>query len=181
MISIQTSVSKGWLHNEGGFRFDERYYFDPLYRWEQDRAIDRFLADRFPQHPFHNMESNLVQGEHFSPDQVLVGGIQPNLILGACLGAEFVFPPDKDSDIVGRPLEGLRDLADLPAPAALLEHPLIRRLDAQIAAVRRARPDLRVIPPFFWDTSGRATIHGFLTTALKLYGEEVFVRVVRRT
>ena len=117
MISIQTSVSKGWLHNEGGFRFDERYYFDPLYRWEQDRAIDRFLADRFPQHPFHNMESNLVQGEHFSPDQVLVGGIQPNLILGACLGAEFVFPPDKDSDIVGRPLEGLRDLADLPAPA----------------------------------------------------------------
>ena len=177
MISIQTSVSKGWLHNDGGFRFDERYYFDPLYRWEQDRAIDHFLADRFPDHPFHNMESNLVQGEHFSPDQVLVGGIQPNLILGACLGAEFVFPPDKDSDIVGQPLEGLRDLADLPAPASLLEHPLIRRLDAQIAAVRRARPDLRVIPPFFWDTSGRATIHGFLTTALKLYGEEVFVRV----
>ena len=30
MISIQTSVSKGWLHNEGGFRFDERYYFYPL-------------------------------------------------------------------------------------------------------------------------------------------------------
>ena len=109
MISIQTSVSKGWLHDEGGFRFDERYYFDPLYRWEQDRAIDRFLADRFPQHPFHNMESNLVQGEHFSPDQVLVGGIQPNLIVGACLGAEFVFPPDKDSDIAGRPLEGVRD------------------------------------------------------------------------
>ena len=52
MISIQTSVSKGWLHNEGGFRFDERYYFDPLYRWEQDRAIDRFLADRFRNHPW---------------------------------------------------------------------------------------------------------------------------------
>ena len=79
MISIQTSVSKGWLHNEGGFSFDEPYYLDPLYRWEQDRAIDRFLADRFPQHPFHNMESNLVQGAYFSPNQVLVGGIQPNL------------------------------------------------------------------------------------------------------
>ena len=177
MISIQTSVSKGWLYNEGGFRFDERYYFDPLYRWEQDRAIDRFLADRFPDHPFHNMESNLVQGEHFSPDQILVGGIQPNLIVGACLGSGFVFQPDKDSDIAGRPLEGVRTAADLPAPAALVEHPLIRRLVAQIAAVRQARPDLRVIPPFFWDTSGRATIHGFLTTALKLYGEEVFVRV----
>ena len=57
---------------------------------------------------------------------------------------------------------------------------MIRRLDAQIATVRRGRPDLRVIPPFFWDTSGRATIHGFLTTSLKLYGEEVFVRGVRR-
>jgi hypothetical protein len=178
MVSIQTSVSKGWLHEESGFRFDERYYFDPLYRWEQDRTIDRFLADRFPDHPFHNMESNLVQGTYFSPDQVLVGGIQPNLIVGACLGAGFVFPPDKDSDIAGRPLAGLHDLADLPAPAALLEHPLIRRLDAQIAAVRQARPDLRVVPPFFWDTSGRATIHGFITTSLKLYGEEVFVRVV---
>ena len=177
MISIQTSVSKGWLHGEGGFRFDEPYYFDPLYRWEQDRAIDRFLADRFPQHPFHNMESNLVQGEHYSPDQVLVGGIQPNLIVGACLGAEFVFPPDKDSDIAGRPLEGVRAAADLPAPASLLDHPLIHRLDAQIEALQRARPDLRVIPPFFWDTSGRATIHGFITTSLKLYGEEVLLRV----
>jgi hypothetical protein len=159
MISIQTSVSKGWLHDEGGFCFDESYYFDPLYRWEQDRAIGRFLVGRFPQHPFHNMESNLVQGEYFSPDQVLVGGIQPNLIVGACLGAEFIFPPDKDSDIAGRPLEGLRGLADLPAPGTLLEHPLICRLDAQIVAVRQA------------------TIHGFLTTALKLYGEEIFVRV----
>ena len=177
MISIQTSVSKGWLYNESGFRFDERYYFDPLYRWEQDRAIDRFLAGRFPQHPFHNMESNLVQGAYFSPDQVLVGGIQPNLIVGACLGAAFVFPPDQDSDIAGRPLDCIRSAADLPAPAALLDHPLIRQLGAQIAAVQQARPDLRVIPPFFWDTSGRATIHGFITTALKLYGEDVFVHV----
>ena len=137
MISIQTSVSKGWLHTEGGFCFDERYYFDPLYRWEQDRAIERYLAGRFPQHPFHNMESNLVQGEHFSPDQVLVGGIQPNLIVGACLGAEFVFPPDKDSDIAGRPLEGVRAAADLPAPAALLRpsvDPSARRADCGGAA-----------------------------------------------
>ena len=177
MISIQTSVSKGWLHAEGGFCFEERYYFDPLHRWEQDRAIDRFLADRFPDHPFHNMESNLVQGEHFSPNQVLVGGLQPNLIVGACLGAEFVFPPDKDSDIAGRPLEAMTGAAGLPAPASLLDHPLIRRFDAQIESLRRTRPDLRVIPPFFWDTSGRATIHGFITTSLKLYGEAIFLRV----
>jgi uroporphyrinogen-III decarboxylase len=43
-------------------------------------------------------------------------------------------------------------------------------------SLRRTRPGLRVIPPFFWDTSGRATIHGFITTALKLCGESIFLR-----
>lgn len=174
-ITIQTSVSKGWLHDQGGFCFDERYYLDPLHRWEQDRAADRFLASRFPDHALHNMESNLVQADHFHPNQILVGGIQPNLILGACLGAGFVFPVDKDSDITGCPLDGVCRAADLPPPASLLNHPLIRRLYAQIEDVRRARPDLRVIPPFFWDSSGRATIHGLITSSLKLYGEDVLL------
>lgn len=177
MISIQTSVSKGWLHAERGFRFDERYYFDPLRRWAQDRAIERFLQERLPGQPFYHMESNLVQRAHHNPNQVLVGALQPNLIVGACLGAEFVFPPDRDADLAGQPLADLSDPARLPAPASLLEHPLIRRWDAQVESLRRERPDLRVIPPFFWDTSGRATIHGFITTALKLCGETIFLRV----
>ena len=83
------------------------------------------------------MESNLVQGEHFSPDQVLVGGIQPNLIVGACLGAEFVFPPDKDSDIAGRPLEGVRDrggFARAGGAAGASADPPARRADRGRAA-----------------------------------------------
>ncbi len=177
MIAVQTSVSKGWLHDTAGFTFDERYYFDPLYRWAQDRTIHQFLAARFPGGEFHNMESNLVQLAHARPDQVLVGGIQPNLILGACLGAGFVFPPDKDADIDGRPLAELATLDELPPVESLLAHPLILQFDAQIAALRAARPELPVIPPFFWDCSGRATIHGFITTSLKLYGEEIFLRI----
>ena len=177
MIAVQTSVSKGWLHDTGGFIFDERYYFDPLYRWAQDRTINRFLAARFPGGEFHNMESNLVQLPYASPDQVLIGGIQPNLILGVCLGAGFVFAPDKDADIARRPLAGLATVDDLPPAESLLAHPMIRQFDAQIAAVRAAQPEVRVIPPFFWDCSGMATIHGFITTSLKLYGEDIFLRV----
>jgi len=176
-LTIQTSASKGWLHEKGGFSFDERYYFDPLYRWEQDRAIDQFLAQSFPDHAIYNMESNLVQREFFTPNQVLVGGIQPNLILGACLGAEFIFPPDKDPDILTKPLEDIETADALPTPATLLEHPLIKQLDEQIVSMRRENLDLSMIPPFFWDTSGRATVHGFITTSLKFYGENIYLIV----
>jgi len=177
MISIQTSVSKGWLHNEGGFSFDERYYLDPLNRWRQDRAIDSFLAERFPDHAFYNMESNLVQLEYYQPDQVLVGGIQPNLIVAVCLGAEPAYYPDKDSDILELPLRNLDSVDDLPLPETLLQHPFVKQFDEQIAALRQERPDLTVIPPFFWDSSGRATIHGFITTSQKFYGENIFIDI----
>jgi len=177
MVSIQTSVSKGWLYNEAGVLFNEQYYLDPLYRWEQDRAIDKFLADRFPDHALFNMESNLVQREFFQPNQVLVGGIQPNLIVGVCFGAELVYYPDKDADISGNPLENLASIDDLPTPDSLLEHAIIKKFDEQIRTLNQERPDLTVIPPFFWDTSGRATIHGSITTAMRFYGENIFLRI----
>ena len=37
-----------------------------------------------------------------------------------------------------------------------------------------------MLPPFFWDTSGRATIHGFITTSFKLYGTDIFLKLVQR-
>jgi uroporphyrinogen-III decarboxylase len=36
---------------------------------------------------------------------------------------------------------------------------------------------MTIVPPFFWDTSGRATIHGFVTTSMKLYGEQIFLKM----
>ena len=44
--------------------------------------------------------------------------------------------------------------------------------------IRETRPDLRVIPPFFWDESGRATIHGIITTSLKLTGDNIMVMMM---
>ena len=91
MITIEASVSKGWLHKNGGFNFDTRYYMDPVYRWEQDTKINRFVKEKFPDHAIYNMEANLLQAKHVRDNHVLVGAIQPNMILATILGAEFSF------------------------------------------------------------------------------------------
>ncbi|MDH3674387.1 MAG: uroporphyrinogen decarboxylase family protein [Anaerolineae bacterium] len=177
-IRLLTSISKGWLHAEGGFSFDEPYYLDPLYRQAQDIKIDLFLRERWPDYAFYNMESNLVQREFWQPDYVYVGGIQPNLLVGACVGARLKFYPDKDIDFAAiNPLGHISTVDELPPVADILSHPLIQRFDAQIIELRETRPDLTVIPPFFWDTSGRATVHGFITTSMKFYSENIFVKM----
>jgi hypothetical protein len=178
MITIQVSVSKGWLYKEGGFSFPEKYYFDPLYRWEQDRKADRFLESMFPDLPIYNMESNLVQADYFESRQILIGGIQPNMILGAALGAKLICPPDKDADIDGKPLAAMESVEELPPPQTLLKSEIIELFDTQIEQIKKKHPELRPIPPFFWDSSGRATIHGLITTAQKLFGEKVFLMMI---
>ena len=57
--------------------------------------------------------------------------------------------------------------------SAILEHSLVKDLENQIKHINETRPDLKVIPPFFWDESGRATIHGIVTTSLKLTGDNI--------
>ena len=175
MIKIQASVSKGWLHDNGGFTFPRQYYLDPLFRLEQDRKINEFVAAKFPGLPVYSMEDNLVQAEHVNDRQVVVGAIQPNMILAAMLGAEFSPFEDKDADVSGYPLEGIEDAGRLPAIDSLLDFPFIKELDAQVEKVRREHPQLEIIPPFFWDASGRATIHGIITTSLKLIGENIMI------
>ena len=115
-------------------------------------------------------ESNLGRKAWFNRNQVLVGGIQPNLVLGMLLGAEFVPAPSGDADISPACWAG-RSIDQLPPPDSLPDHPLVRQFDEQIRAVGR-EPSLTPIPPFFWDASGRAAIHGALTTALKFLGDE---------
>jgi hypothetical protein len=103
---------------------------------------------------------------------VLVGGIQPNMLLGMILGAKFIPQPDKDADIE---MNFLADatLCELPQPASLVKTTLVKYFDSEI--VRLKNSALTPIPPFFWDNSGRASIHGSFTTALKLFGEIFFM------
>jgi hypothetical protein len=175
MIKFQASISKGYLYQEAGFGFGEQYYLDPLYRREQDMRIHQWITERFPEVPIYNMEDNLVQAAFVDPDQVLVGGIQPNLILGHILGAGIRYFEDKDADLDSVPIKESDAMDDLPSPAGICHHPLIRLFDDQIETIRKKKPDLRPIPPFFWDTSGRATIHGIITTSLKLLGDRALM------
>ncbi len=178
MISIEASVSKGWLHQSAGFMFDDKYYFDPVYRLEQDSSIHEFVKEKFPCYPIYNMEANLMQAKHMRKNHVLVGAIQPNMILAAILGAEFSFFEDKDADVSGKPLELISKKEDLPTISEILNHPLVHDLDHQIKHISETLPDLRVISPFFWDESGRATIHGIITTSLKLTGDNIMITMM---
>lgn len=178
MIKVQASVSKGWLHKHGGFDFNQQYYLDPHYRMQQDKQCHEFIKEKFPDYPLYNMEDNLVQAEHVVPNMMLVGAIQPNMIIAAALGAEFVYSPDKDSDVKGFPLKDIEDLNDLPPVKEVMQLPYIKRLEEQCVLAGEKYEDLRIIPPFFWDLSGRATIHGIVTTSMKFIGQDIFTKMM---
>ena len=178
MIKIQASVSKGWLNKNAGFSFDQEYYLNPMFRLEEDRKINAYLRKRFPEFPLYNMEDNLMQAEYYNENLVQVGAIQPNMILAVMLGAKFSFYGDQDADVKGYPLLDITDVSALPSIDDLINHPFIQDLTKEILDIQQSRPDLTVIPPFFWDLSGRATIHGIITTSLKLVGENIMTMLM---
>jgi len=175
MIALSGTLSKAWMHRAIGVAFDRDYYFDPDRRHAVDCRCNEYAAETFPGMGLFYSESNLGRLAYWDRDQVLIGGIQPNMILGMLLGAEFVPAADRDADITPACLAGTNP-EDLPVPETLLDHDLIKLFDEQIARIRNeAQGRLRPIGPFFWDASGRAAIHGVVTSAQKLYGEAIFL------
>ncbi|MCL5279049.1 MAG: uroporphyrinogen decarboxylase family protein [Planctomycetes bacterium] len=172
MITLTGTLSKAWMNRALGVAFDRDYYFDPAKRHAVDCRCNEYAAEAFPAMGVFYSESNLGRIDYWDKSQVLIGGIQPNMILGMLLGADFLPADDRDADITPCCLKN-KKLGDLPATKMLLDHDLVRLFDEQIRSARRGR--LRPIPPFFWDSSGRATIHGILTTAQKLCGEGIFM------
>jgi Uroporphyrinogen decarboxylase (URO-D) len=176
MITIAGSLSKGWLAKELNVAFDHDYYFNFDRRHEIDLQCNEYARSDLADLNVFYTESNLGQFEYFSDNQILVGGIQPNMILGMLIGAEFIPNDSMDADISATPLKDV-DTEQLPNPQNLLDHELIKQFDEQIEQVRSGKK-LRAIPPFFWDESGRATLHGILTTAQKFLGEDVFINLM---
>jgi len=180
MIGISGTLSKAWMAEALGVRFDRDYYFDPGKRHAVDCRCNEYAAERLGGMRLFYSESNLGRIDYWDKSQVLIGGIQPNMILGMLLGADFVAQDDKDADITPHCLMG-KDVGELPAPESLLDHRLIMLFDEQI---RRVQDDsvgqFRAIPPLFWDMSGRAAIHGVMTSAQKFIGEAVFMDMVTR-
>jgi hypothetical protein len=176
MIGIAGTLSKAWIHQAIGVAFDRDYYLDPVRRHAIDCLCNEYAAEKFPGMNLFYSESNLGRIHYWDKGQVQIGGIQPNMILGMLLGANFLPADNRDADITAGCLAGVGP-DDLPAPETLLRHDLVRLFDDQIARIQD-EGRLRPIPPFFWDASGRAAIHGVLTTAQKLYGETVFLDLV---
>ena len=176
-ISQLGSVSFGWLNEYGHFAFDEPFFMNPLVRLEREQKMHALVAERFPNEPIYNLEAHLVQPEGRQKPVVLVGGLQPNLILGAAVGAEFVFYENKDPDITPTPLEEMTDVDALADFDWADTWPISLFLE-QIQQLREKLDDsFTIVPPFFWDTTGRATAHGILTTAQKLIGERIFLEL----
>lgn len=172
-VQLETSVSKAFMAQALGVEFDRAYYFDPYRRREADLRCQAFLDKTYPDLDALYTESNLGRKKHYDKNQILVGGLQPNLIVGLLLGADLLPMAAGDADITpacwaGKPIE------DLPCPGTLVEHPLIRLFSGQVGRVQ-SEGSLSPIPPFFWDASGRAAVHGSLTTAQKFLGESVFM------
>ncbi len=174
-INISGTLSKAWLAEALGVKFDRDYYFDPNKRYAVDCRCNEYAAEHFPGMRVYYSESNLGQIDYWDKGQIQIGGIQPNMILGMLLGADFIHKDSSDSDITPGYFAG-KSLVDLPSPESLLEHPMILLFDEQIRQVQQdSQSQLRPIPPFFWGISGRAVIHGAMTTAQKLFGEAFFM------
>jgi hypothetical protein len=180
MITISGTISKAWMAKTLGVKFDREYYLNPDIRYLVDSLCNEYALEHFGDMRLFYSESNLGQIDYWNKDQIQIGGIQPNMILGMLLGADFVPQDDKDADITPNPLADI-DPCDLPSPDSLLAHPLINLFDDQIHEMQSiSDKKLCPIPPFFWDKSGRATIHGTMTTAQKLIGENIFVDMMTR-
>ena len=170
MISMTGTLSKGFMAKELGVKFNREYYFDLKTRHEVDCKCNKHVAEMFPGLELFYSEANLGRRRYYNMEQVLVGGIQPNMILGMLLGAEFVPNESMDADITPGIMAG-KSADDLPDPRSLLDHKLIKFFTGQLRVVR-AEGALAPIPPFFWDSSGRAAVHGPMTSAQKYFGEE---------
>ena len=180
MITISGTISKAWMANELGVKFDREYYFNPDIRYLVDSLCNEYALEHFEDMRLFFSESNLGQIDYWDDEQIQIGGIQPNMILGILLGAEFVPQDDKDADITPGCLTGI-DPNDLPRPESLLEHHLIHLFNEQIRQMQtNTGKQLCPIPPFFWDLSGRAAIHGTMTSAQKFLGETIFIDMMTK-
>jgi len=106
MITISGTLSKAWLAKALGVAFDRDYYFDPNRRYAIDCQCNEYAAEHFPGMRVFYSESNLGQIDYWDKGQIQIGGIQPNMIIGILLGADFVHRESSDADITPGCLAG---------------------------------------------------------------------------
>jgi hypothetical protein len=148
MITISGTLSKAWMAEALGVVFDRDYYFDLDKRHAVDCRCNEYAAKQFPGMRLFYSESNLGQIDYWDKNQIQIGGIQPNMILGMLLGADFVPQDSADADITPGCLAG-NNAANLPEPQSLVDHEVIKLFDEQIHQVQSdSRRQLRPIRRF---------------------------------
>ena len=100
------TFSESWLHRNCGFSFDEKYFSDPIFRTEQDRAARRVLHERF--------KGVGIGSENPEPQPHL--DICGHRFTPALFGCEIMFQEGEAPAARGLSLDSPDDIATIPKP-----------------------------------------------------------------
>ncbi|MFA6292962.1 MAG: uroporphyrinogen decarboxylase family protein [Victivallales bacterium] len=165
-LKISLNLMPSFFCKHIGTSYGERYYFDPAYRSEVERAEGKFLFDILGQFG--------VGSKDPGPSSNLF--IQPIDLIKATLGADIYCPPDATLETHGHPwaAKSVAEIRKISASDAA-QHSIVDKILKQYGEISRLYGDNADI---FGIKSGRMGIHTPYTTAHQLIGEELFYMMV---
>ncbi|MFZ2657826.1 MAG: uroporphyrinogen decarboxylase family protein [Victivallales bacterium] len=165
-LQISLNLMPAFFSKHIGTSYGDRYYFDPAYRAEVERAEGRYLFEILGQFGVGDKEPR--------PSSNLF--IQPIDLVKATQGAEIYCPPDATLETHGHPwaAKSPDEIRRIPAADAA-RHPVVDTVLKQYAELSLLYGEDADI---FGIKSGRMGIHAPFTTAHQLMGEELFFLMV---
>jgi len=165
-VKISLNLMPAFFHKHIGTSYGGKFYFDPGYRAEVDRAEQRFLFDILGQFGIGSKEPE--------PSSNLF--IQPIDLIKATQGADIHCPADATFETHGHPWAGksAAEISQISASDAA-EHPFVDKLLKQYGEMRLMYGESADI---FGIKSGLMGIHSPYTTAHQLIGEELFYLMI---
>jgi hypothetical protein len=161
-LQISLNLMPAFYSKHIGTAYGEKYYFNPMYRAEVERAEGKFLFDILGQFGVGSKEP--------APSSNLF--IQPIDLIKATQGAEIYCPPDATLETHGHPWAGKSadEIRKISATDAA-KHPFVDQILKQYLELSRLYGQNADI---FGIKSGLMGIHTPYTTAHPLMGEELF-------
>ncbi len=165
-LKISLNLMPAFFAKHIGTSYGERYYFDPAYRAEVERAEGKFLFDILGRFGIGSRapvpSSNLF--------------IQPIDLIKATQGADIYCPHDATLETHGHPwaAKSVAEIRKISASDAA-QHSIVDKLLGQYGEISRLYGDNADI---FGIKSGRMGIHTPYTTAHQLIGEELFYMMI---
>ncbi len=163
---ISLNLMPAFFAKHIGTAYGEKYYFNPAYRAEIERAEQRFLFDVLGQFGVGSKEPR--------PSTNLF--IQPIDVIKATQGAAIHCPEDATFETHGHPwaCKSADEIRAISANDAA-QHPFVDKLLKQYGELQRLYGERADI---FGIKSGQMGIHSPYTTAHQLMGEELFFLMI---